>query len=100
MSPLATTLDPKKHTVVFCTTQDSLYGDVGEAASEHRDQLGLEFKHLSDPPDAHNTPRVNDGNGQAHQAVVMGENDGEEMSEEEDSMVEETPLALMADVNE
>lgn len=100
MSPYVTTLDPKKHTVVFCATQDPPSGDVGEAASEHRDQLGLEFKHLSDPPDAHNTPRVNDGNSQAHQAALMGENDGEEMSEEEDSMVEETPLALMTDVNE
>ncbi|KAH9697020.1 reverse transcriptase domain-containing protein [Citrus sinensis] len=62
-----------------------------EAVSEHSDRLGPDSKHLSDPPDAHNASRVNDGNAQAHPAVSMGENDGEEMSDEEDSMIEETP---------
>ncbi|KAK9177433.1 hypothetical protein WN944_029455 [Citrus x changshan-huyou] len=99
ISLLATTLDPKKHTVDFFATQNFPSGDIGEAVSGHSDRLGPDSKHLSDPPDAHNASRVNDRNAQAHPTMSMGENDGEEMSDEEDSMIEETPSVLMLDVN-
>ena len=99
ISPLVTTLDPKKHTVIFCANQNFPFGDVREAVNEHGDWLGREYEHSSDPSDAQNVVCVNDVNAQAHPAVTMGENEGEEMSDEEDSMIEETPSALMPDVN-
>ncbi|XP_006469095.2 uncharacterized protein LOC102629728 [Citrus sinensis] len=94
-SPLVTTLDPRKHTAVFCATQNFPAMSVGEAVSEHNERLGPDYEHSSDPPDDQNVASTNDISAQAHPAVYMGDNDGEVMSDEEDSMIEETPLALM-----
>ncbi|KAH9743054.1 DUF4283 domain-containing protein [Citrus sinensis] len=99
ISPLVTTLDPKKHTVIFCENQNLSLGDVREVGSDQGGRLRREYEHLSDPPDDQHAVCVNNANAQAHPAVSMGENDGEEMSDEEDSMIEETPLALMHDGN-
>lgn len=40
VSPLATTVDPAKHTVVFCSSQTLANGDVREVATEHRERQG------------------------------------------------------------
>ncbi|KAK9198577.1 hypothetical protein WN944_013763 [Citrus x changshan-huyou] len=99
ISPLGTTLDPKKHTVILCDNQNFSFGNARETGSDHGDRLGRAYEHSSDPPDAQNSGCVNDVNAQAHPAMSMGENEGKEMSDEEDSMIEETPLALMPDGN-
>ncbi|KAK9195097.1 hypothetical protein WN943_003215 [Citrus x changshan-huyou] len=99
VSPLVTTMDPRKHTAVFCATQNFPAGSVGEAVSEHRERLEPDYEHSFNPPDDHIAATTNDINTQAHLAVYMGENDGEVMSDEEDSMIEETPSELMPDVN-
>ncbi|KAK9225954.1 hypothetical protein WN943_010999 [Citrus x changshan-huyou] len=99
ISPLGTTLDPKKHTVILCDNQNFSFGNARATGSDHRDRLGRAYEHSSDPPDVQNSGCVNDVNAQAHPTVSMGENDRKEMFEEEDSMIEETPLALMLDGN-
>ncbi|KAH9783624.1 DUF4283 domain-containing protein [Citrus sinensis] len=99
ISPLVTTLDPKMHMVIFCANQNFSLGDVREAGSDQGDRLGREYEHSSDFPDGQHAGCVNDVNAQAHSAMSMGENEREEMSDEEDSMIEETPLALMHDRN-
>lgn len=54
---------------------------------------------MSDPPDDQHADCRNNVNAHVHPAVSIGENEREEMSDEEDSMIEETPLALMHDGN-
>ena len=52
------------------------------------------------PPDVHNTSHVKEiENAHTHLVVPMSDVDGDGMSDDEDSMVQETPLTLMADVN-
>ncbi|KAK9208146.1 hypothetical protein WN944_000500 [Citrus x changshan-huyou] len=99
VSPLVTNLDPRKHKAVFCASQNFPAGSVGEAVSEHKERLGPDYEHSSDPPDDQNAVSINDVSAQAHPAVYMGDNDGEVMSDEEDSMIEETPLTLMPEVD-
>ncbi|KAK9193381.1 hypothetical protein WN944_004078 [Citrus x changshan-huyou] len=36
--PLATTLDPTKHTVVFCSSQTLPHRDIRDVVTEHRDR--------------------------------------------------------------
>ena len=85
--------------MVFCDNQNLSFGDVREAGSDQGSRLRREYEHVSDPPDDQHAGCINNVNAQAHPAVSMGENEGEEMSDEEDSMIEETPLALMHDGN-
>lgn len=85
--------------MIFCANLNSSPGDGREAGSDHGDRLGREYEYSSDPPDDQHAGCGNEVNAQAHPAVFMGENEEDEMSEEEDSMIEETPLALMHDGN-
>ncbi|KAK9190246.1 hypothetical protein WN943_018848 [Citrus x changshan-huyou] len=96
VSPLATTLDPTKCTVVFCSSQTLVNGDVREVATEHRERQGPDPQHLADPLDAQNSFRVKEvGNTHTHPAVPMSGVDEDGMAK--DSMVQETPLPLMDD---
>lgn len=69
-------------------------------ATKHIDRQGPDPQHLADPQDVHNISCVKEvGNAHTHPAVPMSGVDGDGMSDDEDSMVQETPLALMDDVN-
>ena len=97
--PFETTLDPAKHAVVFCSSQTLHKGDAREAATGHMERQGPDPQHLAETPDDQNNLQVPDG-GNAHTspAVPMVGDDGDGMTDDEDSMVQETPLALMEDV--
>ncbi|KAK9209900.1 hypothetical protein WN944_002269 [Citrus x changshan-huyou] len=98
--PFATTLDPTKHTMVFCAPQTLLNGDVREVATDHIERQGPDPQHLADPPDDQNTSRVKEcGNACNHPAVSMSGVDGDGMTDDGISMVHEMPLALMDDVS-
>ncbi|KAH9777844.1 DUF4283 domain-containing protein [Citrus sinensis] len=73
ISPLVSTLDPKKHTVIFCANLNSSPGDGREAGSDQGDRLGREYEHLSDPPDDQHAGCGNEVNAQAHPASTAVE---------------------------
>ncbi|KAK9226373.1 hypothetical protein WN943_011420 [Citrus x changshan-huyou] len=87
------------HTVVFCSPQALPPGDGRDVDIEHRDRQGTDPQHTSDPPDFRNT-----------KCAITGENaltlpkqsrsgaDEAAMSEEEETMVQEMLMALMADI--
>ncbi|KAK9208090.1 hypothetical protein WN944_000444 [Citrus x changshan-huyou] len=80
----ATTLDPTKHTVVFCSPPTLLNGDVREVATDHIERQGPDPQHLVDPPDDHNTSRVKEGGHVCnHPTVPMNGMDGDEMTDDE-----------------
>lgn len=86
--------------MVFCASQTFPSGEVSNAVSEHRTRQGPDPQHTSDPPDARNKACVNAAlDSQTHLAQPMGETEEAGMSEEEESMIQETPIALMADIN-
>ena len=65
-------------------------------ATEHIERQGPDPQHLVDPPDDQNTLRAKEGgNAYTHPAVPMSGVDGDGMADDEDSMVQETQLALM-----
>ncbi|KAK9204200.1 hypothetical protein WN943_014458 [Citrus x changshan-huyou] len=69
--------------------------DVRKVATKHRDRQGPDPQHLADSQDVHNISCVKEvGNAHTHPAVPMSGVDGDGMSDDEDSMVQETPLAL------
>ena len=89
-----------KHTMVFCSSQILPYGDVNGMGTEHRDREGLDPEHLVDPLDDHNVSIVNAfEHAYTHPIVPMSGDDGNEMSDEEVSMVQESPLVMMADIH-
>lgn len=74
-------------------------GDVREVATEHIERQRSDPQHLADPPDDQNTLRVKEcGNAHTYLVVPMSGVDGDGMADDEDLMVQETPLALMDDV--
>lgn len=100
VSPLDTTLDPTKHKVVFCSSQSISPREGRDVATEQRNNPIINPQPLEDPPDSFTIPGVKEMEKQhIHSDGVINGVDGLEMSEDEDSMVQETPLALMADVN-
>ena len=75
--------------------------NVRDAAIEHRARQGPDPQHTSDPPDARNTSCVNEvENAHTHPEQSTSGVDEAGMSDEEESMVQETPMALMADIND
>ena len=97
---VTTTLDPTKHTVVFCSLQILPYGDVKGVGTEHRDREGLDPQHLADTLDDHNVSIVNAfEHAYTHPVVPMSGDDGNEMSDEEVSMVQESHLVMMTDIH-
>lgn len=99
-SPLDTTLDPTKHKVVFCSSQSLFPGDGRDVDTEQRDRPNINPQLLADPPDAHTIPVVKEvEKQQIHPDGFISGVDGFDMSEEDESMVQETPSALMADIN-
>lgn len=68
-------------------------------ATDHMERQGPDPQHLVEPPDDQNTLRVPEGgNTHTFPAVPMVGDDGDGMADEDDSMVQEMPLALMEDV--
>lgn len=68
-------------------------------AIDHMERQGPDPQHLVEPPDDQNTLRVPDGgNTHTFPTVPMVGDDGDGMANEDDSMVQEMPLALMEDV--
>ncbi|KAH9782115.1 DUF4283 domain-containing protein [Citrus sinensis] len=98
---VATTLDPTKHTVVFCSSQILPYGDMKGVGTDHRDREDLDPQPLADPPDDHHVFTVNAfEHAYTHPVVPMSGDDGKEMSDEEFSMVQESPLVMMDDIHD
>ena len=85
--------------MVFCSSQTLPNGDIKEVAMDHIERQGPDPQHLADPPDDQNTIRMMEG-GNAHTlpTVPMIDDDGDEMADDEDSIVQEMPLALIEDV--
>ena len=76
-------------------------GDVRDAVSEHGARQGPNPQHTSDPSGARNQACANAvENSHTHleQSTCGTEEAG--MSEEEESMIQETPMALMANIND
>ncbi|KAH9722319.1 reverse transcriptase domain-containing protein [Citrus sinensis] len=96
----ATTLDPTKHTVVFYFSQIRPYGDMNGVGTEHRDREELDPQHLADPLDGHSVSTTN-AFEHTHTLFVapMSGDDGQEISDEEVSMVQESPLVMMDDIH-
>ncbi|XP_024038245.1 uncharacterized protein LOC112097293 [Citrus clementina] len=90
---------PTKHAVVVCSSQTLFKWDAREVAIDHMERQGPDPQHLVEPPDDQNTLRVPDGgNTHTFPTVPMVGDDGDGMANEDDSMVQEMPLALMEDV--
>lgn len=86
--------------MVFCSPQTLPNGDVRDVVTEYRDPQGPDPQHLVNPLDVHNTSRVNEvENVHMHHVVPISGVNGAGMPNDEDSMVQKTLLALMADVN-
>ncbi|KAH9769017.1 DUF4283 domain-containing protein [Citrus sinensis] len=101
VSHIATTLDPTKHTVIFCSPQTVHPREGKDVFIEHRARQGPDPQHTSDPPDDRNTACDNVvEKTYTHPEQSMSGAEEAGMSEEEESMVQETPLALMADIND
>ncbi|KAK9181331.1 hypothetical protein WN944_024468 [Citrus x changshan-huyou] len=99
VSHLTTTLDSTKHTVVFCSPPALPPGDGRDVDIEHRARQGTDPQHTSDLPDFRNTKCANTGeNARTHPEQSRSGTDEAAMSEEEETMVQETPMALMADI--
>lgn len=100
VSLVATTLDPTKHTVVFCSSQTLSQEDVRGVVTEHWDRQGPNPHHLVDLSNDHSTSLANEvENAHIHHVVLMSRVDETRMSDDDDSMVQETPLAMMAPVH-
>ena len=96
-SHLATTLDSTKHTVVFCSPQTLPPEDGRDLDIEHRARQGTDPHHTSDPPDAQNmNDAITVGKAFTHPEQSRNGANEAEMSEEEESMVQETYMELMA----
>ncbi|XP_024041874.1 uncharacterized protein LOC127898858 [Citrus sinensis] len=75
-------------------------GTSREVATDHIERQGSDPQPLADPPNNHNTSRVKEGGHVCnHPDVPMSGMDGDGMTDDEISMVQETPLALMDDVS-
>ncbi|XP_024035663.1 uncharacterized protein LOC112096450 [Citrus clementina] len=99
--PVATTLDPSKHTVVFCSSQILPYGNMKGVGTDHRDREDLDPQPLADPPDDRHVSTVNVfEHAYTHPVGPMSGDDGQEMSDEEVSMVQESPLVMMDDIHD
>lgn len=63
------------------------------------ERQGPDPQQLAEPPDDLNILQGTEGdNAHTHPAVTMVSDDGDGMADDEDSMVHETPLALMEEV--
>lgn len=99
-SHLATTLDPKKYTVDFYSSQTFTSGEERDVVSKLRARHGPDPQHNFDPPDTRNKTCVNTAvDSHTHLDQPMCGTEEAEMSEEEESMIQETPMVLMADIN-
>lgn len=68
--------------------------------TEHRDRQGPNPHHLVNPSNDHNTSLANEvENAHIYHVVLMSGVDETRMSDDDDSMVQETPLAMMAHVH-
>ena len=66
---------------------------------EHRARQGTDPQHTSDPPDFRNTTCDNIAeNARTHPEQSRSGTDEAAMSEGEKTMVQETPMALIADI--
>ncbi|KAK9193105.1 hypothetical protein WN944_003802 [Citrus x changshan-huyou] len=100
VSHLATTLDPTRHTVVFCSPQTSPPGIVRDEVTEYRTRQEPDPQHMADPPDVHTTPCVNEvENAQTQPVQPLSSVEAAGMSDDEDLMVQETLMASMDDIN-
>ncbi|KAK9202633.1 hypothetical protein WN944_017845 [Citrus x changshan-huyou] len=94
VSHIATTLDPTKHTVVFCSPQTVHPRKGKDAFIEHRARQGLDPQHTSDPPDDRNIACDNVvEKTYTHLEQFMSGAEEAGMSEEEESMSNVRKLA-------